>query len=74
MIDINTLVDLTGTGFVSLDEAYDINASGQIVGVGTLSDGSSGAFMLTAVPVPAAIWLFGSALAGLGWLRRKTQA
>ena len=24
-----------------------------------------------AVPVPAAIWLFGSALAGLGWLRRK---
>jgi hypothetical protein len=24
-----------------------------------------------AVPVPAAVWLFGSALAGLGWLRRK---
>jgi len=23
------------------------------------------------VPVPAAAWLFGSALAGLGWLRRK---
>lgn len=23
------------------------------------------------VPVPAAVWLFGSALAGLGWLRRK---
>jgi hypothetical protein len=26
---------------------------------------------VTAVPVPAAIWLFGSALAGLGWMRRK---
>lgn len=26
---------------------------------------------LSAVPVPAALWLFGSALAGLGWLRRK---
>jgi len=26
---------------------------------------------ITAVPVPAAVWLFGSALAGLGWLRRK---
>jgi hypothetical protein len=25
----------------------------------------------TAVPIPAAVWLFGSALAGLGWLRRK---
>jgi len=27
-----------------------------------------------AVPVPAAAWLFGSALAGLGWLRRKQIA
>jgi hypothetical protein len=26
---------------------------------------------LSAVPVPAAVWLFGSALAGLGWMRRK---
>jgi len=26
---------------------------------------------ISAVPVPAAVWLFGSALAGLGWLRRK---
>jgi hypothetical protein len=24
-----------------------------------------------AVPIPAAVWLFGSALAGLGWMRRK---
>jgi len=26
---------------------------------------------VSAVPVPAAAWLFGSALAGLGWMRRK---
>jgi hypothetical protein len=26
---------------------------------------------LTLVPIPAAVWLFGSALAGLGWIRRK---
>jgi len=26
----------------------------------------------TVVPIPAAAWLFGSALAGLGWLRRRT--
>jgi hypothetical protein len=25
----------------------------------------------SAVPIPATVWLFGSALAGLGWLRRK---
>jgi hypothetical protein len=27
--------------------------------------------VVSAVPIPAAVWLFGSALAGLGWLRRK---
>ena len=26
---------------------------------------------ITAVPVPAAMWLFGSALGGLGWMRRR---
>ena len=32
-------------------------------------------FVVTAaVPIPAAAWLFGSALAGLGWLRRKQSA
>jgi len=25
------------------------------------------------VPIPAAVWLFGSALAGLGWMRRRTS-
>ena len=29
---------------------------------------------LQAVPVPAAVWLFGSALAGLGFMRRKQTA
>jgi hypothetical protein len=28
----------------------------------------------TVVPIPAAVWLLGSALAGLGWLRRKPPA
>ena len=26
---------------------------------------------LSIVPIPAAVWLFGSALAGLGWMKRK---
>jgi hypothetical protein len=34
-----------------------------------LRDISSG--QISAVPVPAAAWLLGSALAGLGWMRRK---
>jgi len=70
ILDLNTLVNLAGTGLVSLDEAFDINANGDIVGVGTLSDGTR---VLTAVPVPAAVWLFASALGALGWLRRKPR-
>jgi len=37
--------------------------------VATLRSITSG--QVSAVPVPAAVWLFGSALAGLGWMRRK---
>ena len=49
MIDLNTLVgDLSG--WASLDEAYDINAAGEIVGIGTLTTGEQAAFVLTAVP------------------------
>jgi hypothetical protein len=28
----------------------------------------------TTVPVPGAVWLFGSALAGMGWMRRKARS
>jgi hypothetical protein len=28
--------------------------------------------VVSGVPIPAAVWLFGSALAGLGWMRRKS--
>jgi hypothetical protein len=31
-------------------------------------------FATTTVPVPAAVWLFGSALGLLGWVRRRTAA
>jgi len=70
MIDLNTAT--TGlSGFSVLNEAYDINESGQIIGYGTLSTGEISAFLLTPVPVPAAVWLFGSALGLLGWVRRR---
>jgi hypothetical protein len=51
-----------------------------IVGDHGFSTGGFGSFYLppqldnfsaSVVPIPAAVWLFGSALAGLGWLRRK---
>jgi len=39
-----------------------------------LVDATAGHFLVrTAIPVPAAVWLFGSALGLLGWVRRKTS-
>lgn len=29
---------------------------------------------ISVVPIPAAVWLFGSGLAGLGWMRRRQRA
>jgi len=36
--------------------------------------GSLDSIKASVVPIPAAVWLFGSALAGLGWIRRKQSA
>lgn len=73
LLDLNSLVvDLSG--WLSLDEAYDINESGQIVGTGTRESGLKGAFLLTptaVVPIPAAAWLFLSGLMTIGMMRRR---
>jgi hypothetical protein len=41
---------------------------------GAFGGSYSGVLNLTAVPVPAAVWLFGSALGGLGLIRRRSLA
>lgn len=60
--------------------AFDFTLlGGQVPGIGgtvrflVFSDTASTAYMIegTIVPVPAAVWLFGSALGLLGWVRRR---
>lgn len=66
-------VDLTGW---TLTAAYDVSDDGRfIVGSGYDPDNHQAAFLaeLTPVPIPAAAWLFGSASAGLGFLRRSAS-
>jgi probable HAF family extracellular repeat protein len=64
MYDLNALTNLSGSGLTRLDWATAINDSGQIVGIGTATDGSQHGFLLTAIPEPSTY----AALAGLGAL------
>jgi probable HAF family extracellular repeat protein len=67
MNDLNTLLVASATGW-TLEAATAINDAGQITGYGLL-EGQRLAFLLTPeaaiVPVPAAVWLFGSGVIGL---------
>lgn len=71
LTDISTLLPF---GLI-LNTVSGINDNGVIYGR-ALSNGASGGFVLTpnAVPVPAAVWLFGSALAGFGVIGRRKRS
>lgn len=78
-----TIYDFYGNFLLQLNFATALtNAGGEVSLLPTSSEAEYGAFggpyeyfftsgTVSAVPVPAAVWLFGSALAGLGWIRRK---
>jgi probable HAF family extracellular repeat protein len=72
LLDLNDLIDL-GDDWDYISEASGINNAGQIVGVGYTTTGQFREFTtsLSSVPVPAAAWLFGSALIGLFAVKRK---
>jgi hypothetical protein len=62
---------------IEFDESWDSVHGVVISGYGFCTFGCASIpnridnFTASVVPIPAAVWLFGSALAGLGWLRRK---
>lgn len=77
LYDINDVEILPDTFFVPNtggDNQWNQLVFGDVTGVKRLvveMNGSGAIDNLTFVPVPAAVWLFGSALAGLGWMRRR---
>ena len=68
-------IDLLLPASIQTDFSFDSAWSGlQSATFSAASTGSAVGYdnvVLSAVPIPAAVWLFGSALAGLGWMRRK---
>ena len=80
-------VNATGRGFADWDGSQTVrpnyHTSGLGAGAATVSlfsvnkdllDATAGHFLVKAVPVPAAVWLFGSGLLGLiGVARRKAR-
>jgi hypothetical protein len=59
-----------GGGVVSLDTSSE----DLIVDDRVLVHRAGNVGSVSTVPIPASVWLFGSALAGLGWMRRRSQA
>ena len=62
-----TTLDVPGA---SLTGADGINNAGQVVGGFSDSSGDHG-FVASPVPLPAAVWLLGTTLGGLGFVRRR---
>ncbi len=59
------VIDVSG---YETGEVYD---PGGLVIAGSRTIVSGQVFASSVVPVPASVWLFGSALGGLGWVRRR---
>ena len=65
-LDFATALTNSGGTISLLPTSHEASTNGQYGDFETFFVSGS----VSAVPVPAAVWLFGSALAGMGWLRR----
>jgi hypothetical protein len=67
----DSVMKLDGTGFITGNDYTKTAAVWDITGN---TDGSTYSMTITAVPVPAAVWLFGSGLVGLITVARRKAA
>jgi hypothetical protein len=70
LVALDTLVAGTFQDVFTLN-LFSTNASGFDLRIGSLSVTLKGVVTPAAVPVPGAVWLLGSARAGLAGLRRR---
>ena len=75
LVDLNSLVNLNGTGLASLNIAYGINDNGWITGTATTTGGVQHAFLLktTATPAPSSALVMGMGLFGAGLALRRRR-
>jgi hypothetical protein len=73
LFDVFLYADASGTATMATQSSqYGWDSAGSFSPIsGAHSTVGSLLVRSTVVPIPAAAWLFGSAFAGLGWLRRK---
>jgi probable HAF family extracellular repeat protein len=75
VFDLCLITDCVLSGWSELEVATAINDNGDIVGYGKTFDGQRHGFIVVnAVPVPAAVWLFGSGLLGLIGMARSKKS
>lgn len=75
LLDLLVSIGTTGTSGWTLVQANAVSDDGQwVAGSGINPDGYNEAFLanISAVPIPPAVWLFGSALGLMGVMRRPT--
>jgi len=66
--DFDTDMSLVDISIAGLESGFQYDVDFSDAGTFTLTALTDG---ISVVPVPAAVWLFGSALGMLGWMRRR---
>ena len=72
MIDLCVYASCRSAGWDYLGAAIEINESGEMVGYG-VNNGLAHAFIVTTLPIPTTLWLFGSGLVGLVGMYRRNK-